>query len=44
MTARFIADAEILSKAQPNPPRPTLRVLTCGSVDDSKSTLVGRLL
>ena len=24
--------------------RPTLRVLTCGSVDDGKSTLVGRLL
>src|SRR3970282_2032329 len=44
MTAPFIADAEILSKAQPNPPRPTLRVLTCGSVDDGKSTLVGRLL
>ena len=24
--------------------RPTLRFLTCGSVDDGKSTLVGRLL
>ena len=24
--------------------RPTLRVLTCGSVDDGKSTLIGRLL
>jgi len=44
MTAPFIADAEILSKAQPSRPRPTLRVLTCGSVDDGKSTLVGRLL
>ncbi|MGJ0395318.1 MAG: sulfate adenylyltransferase subunit CysN [Methylocystis sp.] len=26
------------------PSRPTLRFLTCGSVDDGKSTLVGRLL
>ncbi|WP_051134240.1 sulfate adenylyltransferase subunit CysN [Methylocystis sp. ATCC 49242] len=26
------------------PARPTLRFLTCGSVDDGKSTLVGRLL
>ena len=26
------------------PARPTLRVLTCGSVDDGKSTLIGRLL
>ena len=30
------------------PPRvsalPTLRVLTCGSVDDGKSTLIGRML
>jgi bifunctional enzyme CysN/CysC len=25
-------------------PRPTLRFLTCGSVDDGKSTLIGRLL
>ncbi|MDR3572189.1 MAG: GTP-binding protein, partial [Candidatus Pacebacteria bacterium] len=24
--------------------RPTLRFLTCGSVDDGKSTLIGRLL
>jgi bifunctional enzyme CysN/CysC len=24
--------------------RPTLRFVTCGSVDDGKSTLVGRLL
>ena len=24
--------------------RPTLRLLTCGSVDDGKSTLIGRLL
>jgi bifunctional enzyme CysN/CysC len=23
---------------------PTLRLLTCGSVDDGKSTLIGRLL
>jgi bifunctional enzyme CysN/CysC len=44
MTAPFIAEAEILAKAQPSRPRPTLRVLTCGSVDDGKSTLVGRLL
>jgi len=26
------------------PARPTLRFLTCGSVDDGKSTLIGRLL
>ena len=26
------------------PARPTLRLLTCGSVDDGKSTLIGRLL
>ena len=26
------------------PPLPTLRLLTCGSVDDGKSTLIGRLL
>ena len=36
--------------AQPKPPietfaeRPALRLLTCGSVDDGKSTLIGRLL
>jgi bifunctional enzyme CysN/CysC len=44
MTAPFIADAQVLADAQPSRPRPTLRVLTCGSVDDGKSTLVGRLL
>ena len=26
------------------PARPTLRLLTCGSVDDGKSTLIGRLI
>ena len=26
------------------PALPTLRLLTCGSVDDGKSTLIGRLL
>jgi len=26
------------------PGLPTLRLLTCGSVDDGKSTLIGRLL
>ncbi len=25
-------------------PLPTLRLITCGSVDDGKSTLIGRLL
>jgi bifunctional enzyme CysN/CysC len=44
MTAPFVADAQILSEAQPSRPQPTLRVLTCGSVDDGKSSLVGRLL
>lgn len=34
-----VADGETLT-----PTRPTLRFLTCGSVDDGKSTLVGRLL
>ena len=33
-------DASVETK----PSRPTLRFLTCGSVDDGKSTLVGRLL
>ncbi|MDB5655197.1 MAG: sulfate adenylyltransferase subunit 1 / adenylylsulfate kinase [Tardiphaga sp.] len=36
-----------LSAAEPRfdrPERPTLRFVTCGSVDDGKSTLVGRLL
>jgi bifunctional enzyme CysN/CysC len=28
----------------PRPSKPKLRVLTCGSVDDGKSTLIGRLL
>ena len=26
------------------PARPIIRLLTCGSVDDGKSTLIGRLL
>ena len=30
--------------AEPAPSLPTLRFLTCGSVDDGKSTLIGRLL
>ena len=36
--------------ARPKPPietfaeRPALHLLTCGSVDDGKSTLIGRLL
>src|SRR5689334_23418945 len=29
---------------EPIPTRPALRFLTCGSVDDGKSTLIGRLL
>ncbi len=36
------------AKTQPNAPaddtRPALRFITCGSVDDGKSTLIGRLL
>lgn len=32
------------ASVEPKPSRPTLRLLTCGSVDDGKSTLVGRLL
>ncbi|HEY0327495.1 MAG TPA: bifunctional sulfate adenylyltransferase subunit 1/adenylylsulfate kinase [Rhodopseudomonas sp.] len=37
---------ERLALAAPaqHPDRPTLRFITCGSVDDGKSTLVGRLL
>jgi len=41
----------MLDAVQANPPPlmktpalPTLRLLTCGSVDDGKSTLIGRLL
>ncbi|WOJ91257.1 sulfate adenylyltransferase subunit CysN [Methylocapsa polymorpha] len=30
--------------ASPAPALPTLRLITCGSVDDGKSTLIGRLL
>ncbi len=35
----------LMNEALANDPRlPTLRLLTCGSVDDGKSTLIGRLL
>ncbi len=43
------ADVEQLERLKPIKSlqlsqRPALRVLTCGSVDDGKSTLIGRLL
>ena len=31
-------------KTTPSPQRDLLRFITCGSVDDGKSTLIGRLL
>ncbi|WP_425228924.1 sulfate adenylyltransferase subunit 1 [Sphingomonas sp.] len=37
--ATLLADAPVLTQ-----PRPMLRVLACGSVDDGKSTLLGRLI
>ncbi len=33
-----------MAASSPNGALPTLRLLTCGSVDDGKSTLIGRLL
>jgi bifunctional enzyme CysN/CysC len=39
--AAFVADTIVTEEAAQ---RPTLRLLTCGSVDDGKSTLIGRLL
>jgi len=42
-TALVSAEADpLISSSQA--PRPALRFLTCGSVDDGKSTLIGRLL
>lgn len=37
-------DGEVLPLGRPARPRDHLRFLTCGSVDDGKSTLIGRLL
>jgi bifunctional enzyme CysN/CysC len=37
-------EAAQVSPRPAQPARPTLRLLTCGSVDDGKSTLIGRLL
>jgi sulfate adenylyltransferase subunit 1 len=36
--------AAVISAAHPATPHKVLRFLTCGSVDDGKSTLIGRLL
>ena len=38
------AAIDVLSREDSIDTRPTLRFLTCGSVDDGKSTLIGRLL
>ena len=38
------AAIDVLSREDSIDARPTLRFLTCGSVDDGKSTLIGRLL
>ncbi len=40
----FYATQEITNPKSIAPALPTLRLLTCGSVDDGKSTLIGRLL
>jgi bifunctional enzyme CysN/CysC len=48
MTSLAASAAQISAVAHntlaPEPPSSTLRLLTCGSVDDGKSTLIGRLL
>jgi bifunctional enzyme CysN/CysC len=36
--------APVIAPRAENATRPALRILTCGSVDDGKSTLIGRLL
>ena len=44
-SARGLKDFNILSTASaPHHPHAALRFITCGSVDDGKSTLIGRLL
>ncbi len=42
--ARSSADAEIAAYLQQHETKSVLRLITCGSVDDGKSTLLGRLL
>ena len=47
MTTANLVRAEPLARAEPSAPEdthPALRFITCGSVDDGKSTLIGRLL
>ena len=44
MTLSHTATIDGLSRMDSIDARPTLRFLTCGSVDDGKSTLIGRLL
>ena len=47
MTTANLVRAEPLARAEPYAPEdthPALRFITCGSVDDGKSTLIGRLL
>ena len=40
----FLMAASLAKRAHPRSDRDLLRFLTCGSVDDGKSTLIGRLL
>jgi bifunctional enzyme CysN/CysC len=39
-----VHDPELAPDSRQSPALPTLRLITCGSVDDGKSTLIGRLL
>lgn len=43
-TIRTVAPAAAAAQALGAAPNESLRILTCGSVDDGKSTLIGRLL
>ncbi|MGH8229903.1 MAG: GTP-binding protein, partial [Steroidobacteraceae bacterium] len=43
MTAQVPSEV-VVSAGTAGPPKGLLRFLTCGSVDDGKSTLIGRLL
>lgn len=43
-TIRAVAPAAAAAQALGAAPNESLRILTCGSVDDGKSTLIGRLL
>ncbi len=44
MTRASAQDSEVVSAGRHLPEKDLLRFLTCGSVDDGKSTLIGRLL